>query len=267
MALWQIAVALIIGVLLFYLSGNDINALRALVVVGAMLASCLPFINGGLATALDWLRKPSPGTVHKLAILLGALGAFYLLGTATIQERALVPKMEDECSYVISTQLLAHGRLWMHAHPMADFFEALFVIVKPAYCSIYFPGTAIFFAPSVWLAWPTYIFPLILSGAIIAMLYRVVTEIIDGVAGLLAVFWLLGLRQFRTLSVMVMSHLPMLFLGLLMVWAWLQWAQRTSHTLGDCPGHLQRLGGDHAPVGCGCLCAADRHCDARRSMA
>jgi len=221
--IWQIAIALAIGLLLFYLAGNDINSMRALTVCCAVAVSLVPFVNGGLATFLDWIRNPSPATRRKTAVAVGGAGAIYLMATAMLQERTLIPKMEDECSYIISTQLLAHGRLWMHAHPLADFFQALFVIVKPVYCSIYFPGTAIFFAPMVWLGWPTWIIPLIVSGGIIAMLYRIITELLDGVSGLLACFWVIALGQFRTFSVMIMSHLPMLLLGLLMIWAWLCW--------------------------------------------
>src|SRR5882724_5318888 len=220
---WPIAISLAIGLLLFLLAGTDITSLRALIVGCAVAVSVVPFVNGGIATILDKLRRPSPPTVRKLAVTLGAAAAFYLIATAMNQDRTMIPKMEDECSYVISTQILAHGRLWMPAHPLADFFESLFVIVKPVYASIYFPGTAIFFAPMVWLKWPVYVIPLILSGAVIALLYRIITELIDGVAGLLAVFWLLALWPFRTFSVMIMSHLPMLLLGLLMVWAWLRW--------------------------------------------
>jgi len=224
--IWKIAIALAIGIVLFFLAGNDLNSLRATVVCCAVIVSLVPFVSNGIARGLDRLRNPSPKTRGLIAVGIGVLGGFYLLGTASLQGRTLIPKMEDECSYVIGAQLLAHGRLWMHAHPLADFFEALFIIVKPVYCSIYFPGTSIFYAPMVWLHLPTYVMPLVISGAVIAMLYRVITELMDGVAGLLACFWIVALNEFRTLSVMVMSHLPMLLLGLLMVWAWLRWREK-----------------------------------------
>jgi 4-amino-4-deoxy-L-arabinose transferase-like glycosyltransferase len=51
----------------------------------------------------------------------------------------------------------------------------------------------------------------------------VVTELIDGVAGLLAAVMLASLSFFRMYSVLVTSHEPMLLLGLLLVWAWLRW--------------------------------------------
>jgi 4-amino-4-deoxy-L-arabinose transferase-like glycosyltransferase len=218
-----IVITLAIGAVLVLLAGNDMNPLRWMVVLSALGLSVVPFVNGGIAKLLDKLRDPTPRGRRMVAIGAGAMAALYLWVTATIQNRSFVPRMQDECAYLISTQLLAHGHLWMPQHPMADFFESFFVIVKPVYCSIYFPGTAIFFAPAVWLGWQMWILPLILSGGIVAMLYRVIAELVDGVAGILAVFWIIALSPFRTFSVMVMSHLPMLFLGLLIVWAWLNW--------------------------------------------
>ena len=218
-----LVITLAIGVVLVLLAGNDMNPLRWLVVVSALGLSVVPFVNGGIAKLLEKMRDPSPRGRQMVAIGAGAIAALYLWVTATIQNRSFVPRMQDECSYIISTQILAHGHLWMQQHPMADFFESFFVIVKPVYCSIYFPGTAMFFVPAVWLGWQMWILPLVMSGGIVAMLYRVIAELIDGVAGILAVFWIIALSPFRTFSVMVMSHLPMLFLGLLMVWAWLHW--------------------------------------------
>jgi hypothetical protein len=216
-------ITLALGVILVLLAGTDMYPLRWLVVLSALGLSIVPFVNGGLAKLFDSIRNPSPRSRRMVAIGAGAIAALYLWITATVQNRSFVPRMQDECSYIISTQILAHGHLWMPQHPLADFFESFFVIVKPVYCSIYFPGTALFFVPAVWLGWQMWILPLILSGGIVAMLYRVITEMIDGVAGILAVFWIIALSPFRTFSVMVMSHLPMLLLGLLMIWAWLNW--------------------------------------------
>jgi hypothetical protein len=67
-----------------------------------------------------------------------------------------------------------------------------------------------------------------MSGAFVGLLYRIITELVDGVAGAVAVVWMLSLQEFRTLSVMVMSHVPMLLLGLLMIWAWLRWRRNRS---------------------------------------
>jgi 4-amino-4-deoxy-L-arabinose transferase-like glycosyltransferase len=55
------------------------------------------------------------------------------------------------------------------------------------------------------------------------MTYRVIAELLDGVAGLLGAALLLGDVIFRHLSTMVMSHPLMLLQLLLMTWAWLRW--------------------------------------------
>jgi hypothetical protein len=211
------------GVAMWWLTGNDMPKLRWLIVLGTMGAAALPPVNWLLRFVDAKLGKPSPSAALKIAVVLGALAAFYLLATATIQGRDLSPRTEDECSSVLGSVMLAHGHLWMPMHPLADFFESFFILVRPVYCSIYFPGAALLFVPGVWLGWPTYVMPLVLSGAVAALLYRIITELVDGVAGFISVVWLMSLPQFRTISVMQMSHLPMLLLGLLMFWAWLRW--------------------------------------------
>jgi hypothetical protein len=111
----------------------------------------------------------------------------------------------------------------MPQHPLADFFESFYLIVKPVYCSIYFPGTALMFAPMEWLAWPMWILPVLVAGTSVGLLYRIVTELVDGAAGLLAAVWAVSLVWFRTVSFLVMSHAAMLLLGLLLVSVWLRW--------------------------------------------
>ena len=225
-----IAVLLAAGILLWFCARNDMPQLRWLIVLGSAGAAALPPVNWALAFVFRKLQTPSPGAVRKIAVVLGALAAFYLLATATLQGRDLSPRSEDECSYVLGTLLLAHGHLWLPMHPLADFFESFFILVKPVYCSIYFPGAALTFVPGVWLGWQSYVMPLILSGGVAALIFRIIAELVDGIAGIVAVVWLMSLSQFRTLSVMEMSHLPMLLLGLLMVWAWLCW--RKNKALG-----------------------------------
>ncbi|HSZ54070.1 MAG TPA: glycosyltransferase family 39 protein [Tepidisphaeraceae bacterium] len=216
----------IVGLALWFFAGHDMPELRGLIVLCAIGAAALPPVNWGLATVFKKLEAPSAATVRKIAVALGALAAFYLVANATLQGRDLSPRTEDECSYVLGTLMLAHGHLWMPMHPLADFFESFFILVRPVYCSIYFPGAALTFVPGVWLGWQSYVMPLILSGSVAALLYRIIAELIDGVAGIVAVVWLVSLAQFRTLSVMEMSHLPMLLLGLLMIWAWLCWRKK-----------------------------------------
>ena len=217
-----------VGVLIWLLSGPDMPWLRW-VIVGVLVAlSLAPVVNRVMANVIERLSAPSPAALRVISLICGVLSSLYLIGTAFLQQRTLLPKMNDECSYVLSTQLLAHGHLWMPPHPLADFFESFFILVKPVYCSIYFPGTALLFAPTIWLHLPTWFEPAIVSGVIVALTCRIIGEVLDGMCAIMAALWLVSLETFRTFSVMIMSHLPMLLLGLLMIWAWLRWRRKAN---------------------------------------
>jgi len=69
------------------------------------------------------------------------------------------------------------------------------------------------FAPMVWFKLATWILPVVVCGASVGLLYRIVTELIDGVAGAMVPLWMVSLGWFRTVSMMVMSHVPMLLLA------------------------------------------------------
>ena len=214
-----------IGLLLWGLGHQGMPLLRWFSVAVAVAVASVPPVNRLLAVALDRIRRPSRRSLEYAGVLIGAAAAAYLIFTAFAQDRDLMTKTQDDCSYLIGARMLAHGHLWMPQHPLADFFESFYILVKPVYCSIYFPGAALAFAPMVWLDWPGWILPVVMAGAAVGLLYRIITELIDGVAGLVASIWMVSLQEFRTLSVMAMSHVPMLLLALLLVWAWLRWRQ------------------------------------------
>ncbi len=218
-----VAALLAVGAACWLAGGNEMPWLRWAVVGGAVGVAMIPRVSAVLAAGLERVRRPSRRAAEWAGVLLGVAATVYLIATAFWQDRDIAPNMQDEASYVIGARMLAQGRLWMPQHSLADFFETFFVAVKPVYCSIYFPGTALMFAPMEWFDWGKWILPVVISGVIAGLLYRLVTDLVDGVAGLLAVVWLVGLTEFRTLSFMVMSHLSMLLLGVLIVWAWLRW--------------------------------------------
>ena len=121
---------------------------------------------------LDRVRHPSQAAVERTALLVGVLATVYFTFTAFHQDRDLFPKTHDEGSYLLGMRMLAAGRLWMPRHELADFFDTFYVLVEPVYASIYFPGTALMYAPSVWAGWPTWALPVVASGAIVGLLYR-----------------------------------------------------------------------------------------------
>jgi hypothetical protein len=208
--------------------GWGIGLSRWIVIVAAALLALLPPVSRGLCALLDRIRRPSPRSIQLATVLIAIGAAAYFILTAILQNRDLFPKTHDECSYYLGAQLLSRGKLWTPAHPLADFFESFYILVKPVYCSIYFPGTALMFAPTVWLQSPTWVLPAIASGMAVGLTYRIIAELIDGAAGALAVLLMISLTWLRTLSIMMMSQMPMLLLGLLLIWAWLKWRRKTS---------------------------------------
>src|SRR5260370_27915271 len=106
----------------------------------------------------------------------------------------------------IQARMLAHGRLWMPAHPLPQFFETFHIFVTPLYAPMQFPGTSLLYVPAVWLALPYSITPLLIAGATLGLIYRIIGEIIDGVAGLLAAVILLGMLGFPHRSAMGVFH-------------------------------------------------------------
>jgi len=69
----------------------------------------------------------------------------------------------------------------MPQHELADFFDTFHILVRPVYASIYFPGTALLYVASIWLNLPPWVMPLLAAGASVALLYRVISELVDGV--------------------------------------------------------------------------------------
>lgn len=123
--------------------------------------------------------------------------------------------------YLVQVRMLAGGHLYLPAHPMADFFQTFYIFTRPVYAGMYFPGASIFFVPAIWFHLPMWVISIAISGAVVAMTYRITTELTDGVWGGLAALLVLAVPTFRTLSLQVLSYLPMALLGLLLIWAYL----------------------------------------------
>lgn len=199
----------------------------ALLLVAATLAAT-PATRMRIARALAAVRNPTVRARRWTTLTVCVVAIAYMLVTALYQQRELIPKFHDEHMHLLQMQMLARGKLWMAQHLLADFFETFHVMVKPVYASIYFPGTALMYVPTVWLHLPFWLMPLLIAGLGAGLMYRVTAELIDGVAGLLAALMLVSLQWFRYLSLMVMSHSVMLLLGLAIVWAWLHWRRERS---------------------------------------
>jgi hypothetical protein len=212
-------------------TGNRLD-LRSLEVAGAVfLLLLVPPVRRWMTVALDRLRTPSAPAATWTAVGVWIGAALLLFAFAAGEGRTFVPTYHDEHANLIQMQMLAQGRLWMPRHPMADFFETFHVFVNPVYASMYCPGASLLYVPTAWLHVPYWFMSLLVSGAVVGMTYRVLTELVDGIAGFLGALLLLSSRPFRLASIMILSH-PIAWLwSLLAVWVWMCWRRRQEHGL------------------------------------
>ena len=228
---WRVLGALAVGVVIWLAVGGGVRDWElqvpaigvTLVTAGVLL---IPNIRRVVAELLGRIDHPSPRARAIAAGSIALLSAGYFILTAMQQGRYLHPAWHDEFSYATQIRMLASGRLWMSEHPLGEFFESFYLLTRGVYASIYFPGTAMLYAPGVWLHLPLWVMPALVAGGIVGLLYRIVCEMIDGAAAVLACLLALSLTVLRMLSVMVMSQTPLVLFGLLTVYAFLRWREQ-----------------------------------------
>ena len=194
----------------------------------AAATALIPQIRRPVSAFIGQTWTPSPAARRRTAVVIALVSCGYFILTAILQDRDLFPKTHDDCSYVIGLRQLARFRLWYPPHPNPDFFDTFYVINQPVYASLYFPGTALLYVPADWLRLPTWLLPALASGAVVGLLYRVISELLNPPTGLLAALLTVSLSWFRMLSVLVYSQVPLLLMTLLLLWAWLRW-RRNPH--------------------------------------
>src|SRR5690606_4884896 len=118
---------------------------------------------------------------------------------------------------------LMSGRLWGPGHPLHDFVDSHYLITDRVYASMYFPGTALLHLPGALLGLPFWVTAVCISGITAALLYRVVSELTDDGHGVIAALLYVSIVQVQHMSVMLMSHIPVIMFSCLLVWAWLRW--------------------------------------------
>jgi hypothetical protein len=207
---------------------NDGPPMLTRLQIGLLIAcgvvAITPIFSRPLAKWLDRFRHPSPRRRAMFALGLGAVSVVYLICTAFHQHRGLYPRFHDEHAYLLQMRLMSCLRLWTAAPHNPDFFDSFYILVKPVYASIYFPGTALLYTWELWLHAPKWLGPVLVAGAIIALTFRISSELLDDAAlGVATALLVLGVIWLRYLSVVVMSHTVVTFLGLCMMWAYLRW--------------------------------------------
>src|SRR5947207_8611302 len=191
--------------------------------VGVLLLALIPAVRRVSVEGLRWLEAKLENRLGLTAIVIAIIAAGYFLFTAMRQERYLHPHWHDEVSYVLQLRMLAQGRLWMPVHPCAEYFETFYVLNDRVYASIYFPGTALLYVPQIWLRLPLITMPLCAAGAAVGLTFWVLAKLIDPVSGLVGAMLMIATSTLRLLSIMVLSNIPVLIMGLLLVIAFLQW--------------------------------------------
>ena len=200
-------------------------------VVAAGLLLVTP-LTRGLTNALERVRHPGRRGAAIGAGVVTLIALAVLVGVPLARGYELIPRSHDEHMHLLQAQMLARGRLWMPPHPHADFFETFFVLARPVYASIYFPGASLLFAPGVWLGLPYWFMPALISAAAVGLMYLAISEAVDGVAGLLAAMLLLASSMFREVALLPMSHNVMLALALAATYAWLRWRRAAQQEWG-----------------------------------
>ncbi len=210
----------------------------ALGVAGVMV--CMPALRLRASVLIDRLRAPTRAQKWATFAILFLLCGWYFLLSAMLTGRDFIPKFHDEYMYLLQARMLASGRLWLPAHELAPFFESFHILVEPVYAATYFPGAAMLYVPGVWLGAPYWVTSAIISGLAVAMLYPVMTELFDGVSGLLAVLMAIALHFMREGAITAESYQPMMLLVLLAAWCHLRWRERRSYgwaaAFGVCAG-------------------------------
>src|SRR5687768_2801185 len=206
----------------------EFGCIRWLLLGLVIAIAFIPAVRASVLPLLERVRTVDATARRRVAIGFAIIAGLYFIWTAHWQDRDFFPKTHDEQSYLLQMRMLMRGKLWMPGHELADFFETFHVLVEPVYASVYFPGTALMYVPGLLLegiGWPVWLLPVIASAACVGLLYSIVTELVDGLAGALAALALASLSWFRVVSILLMAQVPALLLGLLMFWAFLRWLE------------------------------------------
>jgi len=159
-----------------------------------------------------------PWTPMVIGVLTGA-ATWYVWGSLT---RTTV--VHDESAYLLQARIFSQLRFTAPAPPLPQFFEQLYVNLRPALFSKYPPGTSLLLAPGVLAGVPG--LPVVLmnafSGALVFMLAR---RYAGGVVALLT--WLIWSSSFpvQYFHAMYLSEVPSSLAWLLTWWGVARWAK------------------------------------------
>ena len=195
------------------------------------------FILALAAILIAWV-KPAANRVHRLAESLenmtarrhavfvacfGVVILVHLIVAAHRGHRLSVPQLHDEQMYLLQARQMASGHLAMPEHAYPQFFDTFYVLNHPVYASMYFPGTALYYVPAIWMRLPWVAWPLMTTTALVLMTYLVGAKIISRAGALVASICLLAIDAMNWLPTMTMSHTLAGLQGMTVIYAWLRW--------------------------------------------
>ncbi len=122
------------------------------------------------------------------------------------------PQWHDENAYVLQARMLSEGHLWMTPHPLAEFFNTFHVLTTPVYSGKYYPGTAAFYVPGMWLGLPPVATALAMSIAMMWMWSDVLIRLRAPLAPLLLLAMGMSSASFQGITLRVMSQGALMFL-------------------------------------------------------
>src|SRR5690606_1651654 len=126
-------------------------------------------------------RHPTPRARTRMAIRIGVGATLFFTLVALFVGRDFGLAWHDEYSYAIQVRQLRSGRVRGPGHPLHDFIDSHYLITDRVYASMYFPGTALLHLPGALLGLPFWVTAVCISGIAAGLLYRVVSELTDGV--------------------------------------------------------------------------------------
>ena len=212
-----------------WVDGGDIGSARAGWVVAAavVIAVAVPAVRRAAADAAAASAAVAGPPRLRTGLCVAAIAACYFTASALWQGRDLGPHAHDEFMFLTQAQQVAAGRLWSRLDPaVADFFDSPYLIVRPVYTGMSWPGTALAYAPGARLGLPPWWTSVALAGLAVGAFFLLVREVGNppSTAAVAAVL-LAAVRPFHSLSVTTNAHLPLLLGGGVATVAALRWAR------------------------------------------